>query len=48
MSKIHFSVLDNVKMTCKTLVSCKITIRKRYVYIDIRWLKMKPVFLFGN
>ena len=36
MSNIHFSGLDNVKMTCITLVSFKITIRKRHVYIDIR------------
>ena len=27
----------NVKMTCITQVSFKITIRKRHVYIDIRW-----------
>ena len=36
MSNIHFSVHDNVKMTCKTQDSFKITIRKRHVYIDIR------------
>jgi len=38
MSIIHFSVLDNVKMTAKhisTKVSFKITIRERHVYIDI-------------
>ena len=35
MSYIHFSGLDNVKMTCTTQVSFKITIRKRHVYIDI-------------
>ena len=39
MSKIHFSGLDNVKMTCITQVSFKITIRKRHVYIDIRDLE---------
>ena len=37
MSNIHFSGLDNVKMTCITQISFKITIRKRHVYIDIRW-----------
>ena len=37
MSNIHFSGLDNVKMTCITQVSFKITIRKRHVYIEIRW-----------
>ena len=37
MSNIHFSGLDNVKMTCITQFSFKITIRKRHVYIDIRW-----------
>ena len=37
MSYIHFSGLDNVKMTCITQVSFKISIRKRHVYIDIRW-----------
>ena len=37
MSNIHFSGLDNVKMTSITQVSFKITIRKRHVYIDIRW-----------
>ena len=37
MSNIHFSGLDNVKMTCLTQVPFKITIRKRHVYIDIRW-----------
>ena len=37
MPKIQFSGLDNVKMTCITQVSFKITIRKRHVYIDIRW-----------
>ena len=31
MSKIQFSFLDNVKMTCKTQVSFKIPIRKRHV-----------------
>ena len=34
---IHFSCLDNVKMTFITQVSFKITIRKIHVYIDIRW-----------
>ena len=33
MSNIHFSGLDNVKMTCITQVSFKITIRKKHVYI---------------
>ena len=37
MSYIHFSGLDNVKMTCITQVSFKICISKRHVYIDIRW-----------
>ena len=37
MSNIHFSGLDNVKMTCITQVSFKITIRKWHVYIDICW-----------
>ena len=37
MSKIYFSGHDNVKMTCITQVSIKITIRKKHVYIDIRW-----------
>ena len=37
MSDIHFSGLDNVKMTFITQVYFKITIRKRHVYIDIRW-----------
>ena len=37
MSYIHFSGLDNFKMTCITKVSFKITIRKKHVYIDIRW-----------
>ena len=37
MSNIHFTGLHNVKMTCITQVSFKITIRKRHVYIDIRW-----------
>ena len=37
MSNIHFSGLDNVKMTCITQVSFKITIRKWHVYFDIRW-----------
>ena len=40
MSNIHFSGLDNVKWPAKhisTKVSFKITIRKRHVYIDIRW-----------
>ena len=36
-SNIHFSGLDNVKMICITQFSFKITIRKRHVYIDIRW-----------
>ena len=37
MSNIHFSGHDNVEMTCITQVPFKITIRKRHVYIDIRW-----------
>ena len=37
ISNIHFSGHDHVKMTCITQVSFKITIRKRHVYIDIRW-----------
>ena len=37
MSNIHFSGLDNVKMTCITQVSFKVTISKRHVYIAIRW-----------
>ena len=35
MPNIHFSGLGNVKMTCITQVSFKITIRNRHVYIDI-------------
>jgi len=41
MSNNQFSDLDNVQMTCQTIitkVSFKITIRKRHVYIDIGWL----------
>ena len=37
MYNIHFSGLDNVKMTCITQVSFKMTIRKTHVYIDILW-----------
>ena len=40
MSNIHFSALDNVKMTCqniRTKFSFKITVRKRHVFIDICW-----------
>ena len=33
MYNILFSGLDNVKMTCITQVSFKITIRKRHVYL---------------
>ena len=51
MSNIHFSVLDNVKMTYQhisTKVSFKITIRKRHVYIDIRWpWKWNQYFYLG-
>ena len=48
MSNIHFSGLDNVKMTCITQVSFKITIRKRHVYIDIRWpWKWNQYFYLG-
>ena len=38
MSNIHFSALDNDKMSCQhisTKVPFKITIRKRHVYIEI-------------
>ena len=46
--KIHFSAHENVKMTCITQVSFKITIRKRHVYIDIRWLwKWNQYFYLG-
>ena len=37
MYNFQFSGLDNVNMTCITQVSFKITIRKKHVYIDIRW-----------
>ena len=40
MSNIHFSGLDKVKWLANhisTKVSFKISIRKRHVYIDIRW-----------
>ena len=37
ISNIHFSGLDNVKINCITHASFKITIRKRNVYINIRW-----------
>ena len=51
MSNIHISGLDNVKMTCKhisTKGSFKITIRKRHVYIDIRWTwKWNQYFYLG-
>ena len=48
MSYIHFSGLDNVKMTCITQVSFKIIIRKRHVYIDIRWpWKRNQYFYLG-
>ena len=39
MSIIHFSGFDNVKMTCITQDSFKITIWKRHVYIDIHDLE---------
>ena len=35
MSNIHFSVLDDVKMTCITQVSFKLLLGKGHVYIDI-------------
>ena len=38
MSNIHFTGLDNVKMTCITQVSIKITFRKRHVsltFVDL-------------
>ena len=44
MSNIHFSRLDNVKMTCITQVSFKITIRKTCLHWYSLTLKMKPVF----
>ena len=51
MSNIHFSGLDNVKWLPKhisTKVSFKITIRKRHVYIDIRWpWKWNQYFYLG-
>ena len=48
MSNIHFSGLDNVKMTCIAQVSFKITIRKRHVYNDIRWpWKWNQYFYLG-
>ena len=48
MSYIHFSGLDNVKITCITQVSFKITIRKSHVYIDIRWpWKWNQYFYLG-
>ena len=48
MSNIHFSGHDNVKMTCITQVSLKITIRKRHVYTDIRWpWKWNQYFYLG-
>jgi len=49
MSNIHFSALDNVKMTCKhisTKVSFKITIRKTHVYVDIRWPSFWNQYLY--
>ena len=48
MSNIHFSGHDNVKMTCITQVSFKITIRKKHVYINIRlpW-KWNQYFYLG-
>ena len=49
MSNIHFSGLDNVKMTCITQVSFKITIRKRHVFFDIRWPWIwNQYFYLGN
>ena len=47
-SNIHFSGLDNAKMTCITQVSFIITIRKRHDYIDIRWSwKWNQYFYLG-
>ena len=43
-----FQVSIISKMTCITQVSFKITIRKRHVYIDIRWLwKWNQYFYLG-
>ena len=51
MSNIHFSVLNNVKWPAKhisTKVSFKITIRKRLIYIHIRWpWKRNQYFYLG-
>ena len=47
-ANIHFSGHDNVKMTCITQVSFKITIRKRHVYIDIHWTWKWNQYFFGN
>jgi len=49
MTNIHFSALDNVEMTCQTLsnkVSCKFTIRKRHVFIDIGWTWIWNQYLY--
>ena len=51
MSNIHFSGLDNVKWLpnhISTKDSFKITIRKRHVYIEIRWpWKWNQYFYLG-
>ena len=51
MSNIHFSALDNVKMTGKNIItkgSFKITIRKIHVCIDFCWLwKWNQYFYLG-
>ena len=47
---VQYSIsgLDNVKMTCITQVSFRITIRKRHVYIDILWhWKWNQYFYLG-
>jgi hypothetical protein len=50
MSNIHFSTLDNVKMTCKH-ISTKVFFKLLLGIDMLRWhtltLNMKPVFLFG-
>ena len=48
ISNIHFSGLDNVKITYITQVSFKITIRRGHVYIDILWpWKWNQYFYLG-
>ena len=48
MSNIHFSGLDNVKMTCITQVSLKIILEKTCLHWHSLTVKMKPVFLFED